>query len=130
MVLDNRGTAWRHKKEYDKAIADYTEAIRLDPQYALAFNSRAWLWATCPDPKFRDDKKAVESATSACELSEWKNAGHIDTLAAAYAETGDFGKAVEWQEKATKLYTDAEDKKKGEERLKLYKDKKPYRATD
>ena len=27
----NRGEAWQHKKEYDKAIADYTEAIRLNP---------------------------------------------------------------------------------------------------
>ncbi len=126
----NRGNAWSARKEYDKAIADYNEAIRLDPKNSIPFNCRAWLWATCPNEKFRDGNRAVDSATGACELSEWKNAGHIDTLAAAYAETGDFGKAVEWQEKATKLYTDAEDKKKGEERLKLYKDKKPYRATD
>ena len=54
----------------------------------------------------------------------------MDTLAAAYAEVGDFDYAVEWQEKANKLYTDAEDKKKGEEWLKLYKDKKPYRDTE
>ncbi len=129
-AFNNRGSAWRSQKEYDKAIADYNETIRLDPKNSIPFNCRAWLWATCPNEKFRDGNRAVDSATGACELSEWKNAGHIDTLAAAYAETGDFGKAVEWQEKATKLYTDAEDKKKGEERLKLYKDKKPYRATD
>ena len=40
---------------------------------------------------------------------------------------GQFDKAVEWQEKANALYADAEDKKKGEGRLKLYKEKKPYR---
>jgi hypothetical protein len=54
----------------------------------------------------------------------------LGTLAAAYAEAGDFDKAVEWQGKANKLYTGAEDRKKGEERLKLYRDKKPYRETD
>ena len=54
----------------------------------------------------------------------------LGTLAAAYVEAGDFDKAVELQEKANKLYRDAEDRKKGEERLKLYRDKKPYRETD
>jgi tetratricopeptide (TPR) repeat protein len=126
----NRAIAWNDKKNYDKAIADYSEASQLDPNDAEPYNSRAWLWATCPDSKLRNGKKAVESATRACELSEWKEANYLDTLAAAYAEAGDFDNAVECQEKADKLFTDAEVTKKAEERLKLYKDKKPYRATD
>jgi len=102
----------------------------LDPKYADAYNSAAWLLATCPAAEHRDGKKAVVSATRACELSEWKEAYNLDTLAAAYAEVGNFDKAVEWQEKANKLYTDADEWKKGEDRLKLYKDKKPYRETE
>jgi tetratricopeptide (TPR) repeat protein len=129
-AFNNRGLAWRYKKEYDKAIADYSEAIRIDPNFASAYSSVAWLWATCPDARFRDGKKAVESATAACKFSEWNDANHLDTLAAAYAEAGDFDKAAEWQEKANKLYTDPDDKKKGEERIKLYRDKKPYRDLD
>jgi len=54
----------------------------------------------------------------------------LGTLAAAYAEVGDFDKAVEWQEKANKHYTDADDRRKGEDRLKLYKKKKPYQETE
>ena len=126
----NRGNAWGATKQYDQAIADYNEAIRLDPQYALAYNGRAWLWATCPDAKYRDGKKAVVSATQACELSEWKDPDIIDTLAAAHAEAGDFDAAVKWQSKANGLYTDTEDKTKGQERLKLYQEKKPYRQTN
>ena len=121
-----RGSAWDAKKEYDKAIADYSEAIRLDPKDALAHRNLARLWATCPERKYRDGKMAVESAIHACELSEWKTAENLDTLAAAYAELGDFAKAVEWQEKAIKTLPE-ECRKGGEERLKLYKDKKPYR---
>jgi tetratricopeptide (TPR) repeat protein len=35
-----RAWIWQDKKEYDKAIADYTEAIRLDPNDARAFRNR------------------------------------------------------------------------------------------
>ena len=60
----------------------------------------------------------------------WGHPVPLDTLAAAYAEVGDFDKAVESQEKASKLYTDADDRKKGEDRLKLYQQRKPYREED
>ena len=36
----NRGYAYYDKKQYDEAIKDYTEAIRLDPNYAWAYNNR------------------------------------------------------------------------------------------
>ena len=83
-----------------------------------------------PDAKFRDGKKALESATKACELSEWKDSYHVDTLAAAYAEAGDFDAAVKWQTKATALYEPGEDQKNAQWRLKLYQEKKPYREVD
>ena len=129
VAYHNRGNVWDDKKEYDKAIADYDEAIRLDPKYARAYNARAWLWATCPDAKFRDGKRAVESATPACELSDWKDANNLDTLAAACAEAGDFDAAVKWQEKANGMFEDSESKEKGRAHLDLYRAKKPYRET-
>ncbi len=127
MAHCNRGSTWYAKKEYRQALTDYNEAIRLNSSDALVYSNRAWLWATCPDPTCRDAWMAIESATRGCDLSQWKKAYHIGTLAAAYAEAGNFDKAVEYQEKANMLYTDAEDRKKGEDRLRLYKDKKPYR---
>jgi hypothetical protein len=93
----------------------------------LPFNARAWLRATCSDAKYRDGKKAVESATTACGLTEWKEGYVLGTLAAALAAAGDYGAAVTWQSRANALYSDAEDKKKGDFMLKLYHEKKPYR---
>ena len=122
----NRGNLWAKKNDHDKAIADYDEAIRLNPKDARAYNNRAWLRATCPDQKYRDGRKAYEDASEACQLDNYKEANILGTLAAAYAECGDFDKAVEWQEKANKMYTDAAQKQEGEERLKLYKDEKAY----
>jgi hypothetical protein len=63
----------------------------------------AWLLATCPDETYRDPNRAVELATKACELGRWKNAGHIDTLATACAESGDMESAVKWQTRAVEL---------------------------
>lgn len=36
----NRGLAYRNKKDFDRAIADYTEAIKLDPSNVMAYNNR------------------------------------------------------------------------------------------
>jgi lipoprotein NlpI/predicted aspartyl protease len=44
ITYSNRGNAWRIKGEYDKAIADYDEAIRLNPQDALTYGNRGYSW--------------------------------------------------------------------------------------
>jgi tetratricopeptide (TPR) repeat protein len=123
----NLGYALRAKGDVDGAIAWYREAIRLDPKDAAAHGMLAWLLATGPDG-VRSGRQAVEYATRACELTGWKNADHFDTLAAAYAEAGDFDKAIEYQRKA--LSVPAFEKQFGAEvrkRLDLFARKTPYR---
>ncbi len=116
-----RAFAWDQKKEYDKAIADYNEVIRLDPKNAAAYDSLASIWVFCPEKMFRNGNKAVEFATSACKLSDWKEPNYLFTLAAAYAEAGEFEKAADCQSKANRLYTNDDDRKRGEVLLRHYK---------
>lgn len=69
-------------------------------------NQVAWILATSTFEEIRNGKLAVEIATKAAELTDFKDAGTLDTLAAAYAETKDFAAAVSWEEKAVKLAPD------------------------
>ena len=122
-----RGLAWEVKADFERAVKDYSEAMRLNPKDPSHANSFARLLATCPDAKYRDGKRAIDMATKACELSEWKPLEYIETLAAAYAEAGNFEKAIEYQTKVLKDNDLTEDKEnEAKTRLKLYKQKLPY----
>jgi hypothetical protein len=61
------------------------------------------LLATCPALKVRDCRKALEYATRACGLSQFKDSNQLDTLAAAYAENRQFDLAVETETEAIGL---------------------------
>jgi tetratricopeptide (TPR) repeat protein len=124
----NRAFSWSAKKEYEKALADYDRALKLDPKHALACNDAAWLLATCPEEKIRDGKRAVELAKQAVSLMK-NHPGYLDTLAAAYAEIGNFDEAVRVQEQALQDATFRKDTT-ARDRLDLYKKKQPYRQPD
>jgi len=114
---------------YRQSMVDLAEASKLDPNNAFLLNNFAWLLATAPDANARDGKKAVEVALKACQLTNYQIAADVDTLAAAYAETGDFDNAVKWETKyLTSLSLTPSDANDGQSRLALYQAKKPYHA--
>lgn len=128
-AYSNRGLIWNEQGHYDNAINDYAEAIRLDPQDPVASNYFARILATCPDAKYRDGTQAVVLAQKACELSEWEDADSIDTLAAAFAEVGDFAQAIKYQKQCIEQLDEDVDKDEYTERLKLYHTGKPYHES-
>ncbi len=99
VAYNNRGYNYQRLGKFAEASADYRTALQLAPTYELAYQNQAWLLATCDDPKIRDPKQAIESASKACELSDFKNPSNLAALAAAFAADGQFDKAVGWQEK-------------------------------
>ncbi|MBS0263778.1 MAG: tetratricopeptide repeat protein [Planctomycetes bacterium] len=123
-----RGIAWHQLGRYEKAIADLKEAIQQDAKHVTAHYSLAWLLATCPDARYRDGKRAVELATTACELSDWKSPPGILALAGASAECGDFDNAVKWQTEFLRLCPEGE-RKKWDFLLDLYKSRQPFRGA-
>ena len=126
-ALSNRAVAYLGQGDFKKAKEDYEAAVKLNPDLDESLNGYAWFLATCPDEKFRDGKKAVELAKKAVKISGGKDWYHLDTLATAYAETGEFDKAVEFAQKAI----DVAPKNKRElcqQQLKRFQNKKPFRS--
>ena len=125
----SRGVAYEQKRQFKEAINDFGEAVRITAKSNPAYdNNTAWLLATCPVDSVRNGPKAVEAATKACELTEWKNSQYIDTLAAACAEEGAFEQAVKYQKRAISM--ELEKANNGmRQRLSLYEQHLPYHTA-
>ncbi len=114
------------KGDDQNALKNYERSLELDPDLVVALNGMGWILATCPDEELRDGSRAVELATRACELTDWKQTFYFDTLAAGYAESGDFDSAVQWQTKATEGAPPKE-RPDYQSRLDVYRDGMPFR---
>jgi tetratricopeptide (TPR) repeat protein len=121
-----RGRQAQFQRDYRAAAADYEDAVRLDPRNVEYRNQLAWVQATCPDDAVRNGRHAVELALEVCELTKWRDPKVINTLAAAYAEAGQFEEAVKMQQKAMELVGPRR-REDFRRRLKMYEEQKPYR---
>jgi predicted membrane-bound spermidine synthase/predicted Zn-dependent protease len=91
-------------KQSNEAADEFRVALRLQPSIGPGSknqtwaNNLAWLLATHPDAAVRNGAEAVEWASksaAAAASAKQLEADFLDTLAAAYAEAGQFDKAVE-----------------------------------
>ena len=89
--------------KYAEASKEFNSLVAMRPATVIlsrVLSDRAWFQATCPNPSFRNGQQAVKDAKAACSIVGWKDEDMIDTLAAAYAEVGDFDSAVRYAEQA------------------------------
>ncbi|HZZ72976.1 MAG TPA: tetratricopeptide repeat protein [Pirellulales bacterium] len=121
-----RGDAYLSIGKQAEALSNYEEALKLEPEDTGILNNLAWVLCTSPDDKLRDGKRAIELAKKACDLTENKQAHILSTMAAAYAETGDWENAIKWSKMAVEAGA-PDVKAELEKELKSYEDKKPTR---
>jgi tetratricopeptide (TPR) repeat protein len=96
IALEEKGTPAEAVQQYEKAMESSSRSIP-------TLTNLAWLLATCPNESLRNGRKAVELATQADQLVHGANTLVLRTLAAAYAENGEFGKAIETARTARQL---------------------------
>jgi protein O-mannosyl-transferase len=96
IALDEKGQS-------TEAIQHYEKALEISPQSVSALTNLAWLLATSSNAPLRNGARAIQLARQADQLSGGTNALVLRTLAAAYAEAGQFGKAIESAQAATQL---------------------------
>ena len=113
---------------FKDAIIQYDRAYRASPDSIDVQNNLAWILATCPDKDLRDAPRAVTLAEQAARSTNYADASTLDTLAAAYAESGAFEKAVMTERKAIEL-TPATSRSDLQRRLDLYLSGQPYHSS-
>ena len=96
IALDEKG-------QWAEAIQHYEKALEISPQSISALNNLAWLLAAGSNASLRNGARAIQFAQQADQLSGGTNVLVLRTLAAAYAEAGQFGKAIETAHAAMQL---------------------------
>jgi protein O-mannosyl-transferase len=127
------GDVYEKQGRIRQAVDQYREVVRLSPNWLGVEHKLAWILATNESPEIRDGAEAVKLALHACEATKQKNMFALDTLAAAYAETGQFKEAVETAKKAIALARETQEEEAVrviESRLTLYQAGRAYREPN
>jgi protein O-mannosyl-transferase len=125
MMLSRRGNV-------ADAIKHYRSTLEAETNQPAALNNLAWILATTPNDSLRNGKDAVMLAERACELTNGREPFFLGTLAAAYAETGDFRQAIATAQAARDLANAhglQEVVRRNDELLVLYRAGQPFRDT-
>ncbi len=110
-----------------EAIERLEEGLELAPRSSLLALTLARLLASGPDLELRDGERALAILLNSTIRRSLRS---FETLAMAYAETGNCDKALEWQSQAWEAALDADDQTLAEEmerRAAHYRDSRPCR---
>ena len=128
IAREERADTFLSLGKHAEAIADLELVLQQRPDEDRALNNLAWVLATSPEDQLRNGRRAVKLAQKACKLTEYKQSYILSTLAAAYAERGDFETAKKWSKKALELGAgDKEVDDQLKQEWQSYKRKKPWR---
>jgi tetratricopeptide (TPR) repeat protein len=126
------GQALLYLGDAPNGLRHFQEAVRLAPDWPPALNGLAWLLATCPDERVRNGREAVRLAEQACTVTSRRNPDLLNTLAAAYAETGRFPEGINVAQEAISLARTAGDEaavNQAENMLGFFQSGRPFREN-
>ena len=103
IVRTDLGNALMKSGRAREAVAEFNQSLAILPNGVGAMDSLAWLLATAPDTAVRDGARAVEVAERANEITMHADPVILHTLAAAYAEAGQFEDALVTARRGMKL---------------------------
>ncbi len=86
--FNRRGNAWADKRDYDRAIADYSEALRINPQYGVAYYNRGLAWRNK-----RDYDRAIADYSEAVRINP-KNADAYNNRGIVWSDKRDYDRAI------------------------------------
>jgi Tfp pilus assembly protein PilF len=124
------GVLWCEERQYARAIRVFRLGFARNPDDPDLANALAWVWATCPQDDLRNGPDAVRLAEAVNRKLAGRSAQVLDTLAAAYAEAGQFDQAVATAARALQAAQTTGPKslvKEVQHRLRLYREGKPFR---
>ncbi len=116
-------------RDFAAALGHFERAHLARPDDVPCANNLAWLLATCPESSLRNGPRAVQLALNVCQTFGDSNPALLDTLAAAYAEAGQFELAVSAVTEALARSTDRSTAQQLQARLHLYRDGLPFREA-
>jgi tetratricopeptide (TPR) repeat protein len=99
---NNLGAVLLQKGELEQAVTHYEKALEINPQDVRARGNLAWALATSPQTPLRK-ALAVKLAEQANEFTGGENPMVLHILAAAYAQNGEFSKAINTAQQAMQL---------------------------
>jgi tetratricopeptide (TPR) repeat protein len=115
-LLRARGDALLSVGDHVGAINDYEAALKslgniekieadqlLKEEASGLYNNLAWVLSTSPTDSVRSAERSLSYGKKAAELTGYKEAHILSTLAAAHAENGNFEEARKWSEKAVEM---------------------------
>jgi cytochrome c-type biogenesis protein CcmH/NrfG len=97
------GTVLIREGRAREAVDEWQKVLTIQPDNGNAMSNLAWVFATSPDDSLRDGPKAVQLASEALRISGRRIPILFRTLAAAYAEVGDYSKAIETAQEGADL---------------------------
>ncbi len=127
-----RGNLQLSLGRWREAHDDFEKVASLAPDDPEKIDGVAWRLATSTSDEVRDGKAALKLALRENELTGYNRNHYLETLAASYAEVGDFADAIKWETAALSAAdaTDSDDRERMRQILKTFQEGQPIRETN